>query len=121
MSFKEELDDVIEGAINHIYAHQAIEKTLYEMRDMLLEKNKQYGNSAFKPSRMFSRISVAEGLLVRLDDKVSRLRNMVKSQDVDPEDTILDLFGYLVLARVANQLIERGEIQDECENSDPSR
>lgn len=63
---------------------------------ILLDKNKQYGNSALEPMRIFSRANPEEQLLVRIDDKLSRLVNRT-----DPEDVILDLIGYLILLRVA--------------------
>ena len=69
--------------------------------DLLVEKNRQYGNSALKPIRLFSRADAIEQIKVRIDDKLSRLQS---GQDDDTEDTELDLLGYLVLLRVARKL-----------------
>jgi len=63
---------------------------------MLISKNKKYGNSALEPKRIFSKASAEEQLLVRIDDKLSRMSN----QDED-EDVIEDLLGYLVLLKIA--------------------
>ena len=68
-----------------------------DIREMLLEKNQKYGDSALFPARIFSRASADEQLRVRIDDKLSRIHAGV----IDDEDTILDLVGYLVLLLIA--------------------
>jgi hypothetical protein len=68
-----------------------------QIRDMLLEKNLAYGDSALKPVRIFSSSAEDEQLLVRIDDKLSR----IKRGKADNEDTVLDLVGYLILLLVA--------------------
>jgi len=74
-----------------------VRKVLSEVESTLLEKNRQYGNSALEPLRVFSKASTIEQLYVRLDDKLSRIaRGLGESEDV-----ILDLLGYLVLLRIA--------------------
>jgi hypothetical protein len=67
------------------------------LKAMLLAKNAAYGDSALHPVRVFSRLSVADSLRVRLDDKLSRLRT---APDAFNEDALLDLLGYGVLLRV---------------------
>jgi len=69
-----------------------------ELKQMLLDKNRKYGDSALNPVRIFSKASALEQLKVRMDDKLSRLRN---AQDDEDEDPITDLIGYLVLYKVA--------------------
>jgi len=64
----------------------------------LLEKNAAYGDSATDPIRVFSSASPIEQLLVRIDDKLSRI---YRGHDVPGEDTILDLIGYLVMLLIA--------------------
>ena len=71
---------------------------LDEIKELLLEKNKRYGDSALNPVRIFSKANPLESLLVRMDDKLSRIRTM---DPEDSEDAYLDLLGYLVLHRVA--------------------
>lgn len=68
-----------------------------EIRELLLEKNRRYGNSALEPLRLFSTASPEEQIRVRIDDKLSRLRALDPG---DTEDVELDLIGYLVLLRV---------------------
>jgi hypothetical protein len=69
-----------------------------ELKELLLEKNRKYGDSALNPVRIFSRSDNLEQIRVRLDDKLSRLRNQQSDED---EDVITDLIGYLVLYKVA--------------------
>ena len=69
-----------------------------EIKELLLEKNKRYGDSALNPVRIFSKADTLDQIEVRMDDKLSRIRTMDPS---DTEDAFLDLIGYLVLHRVA--------------------
>lgn len=69
------------------------------IKAMLLEKNRAYGNSALDPVRVFSLASPEEQILVRLDDKLSRLQR----GEAAGEDVVLDLIGYLVLLRIARK------------------
>ena len=64
---------------------------------MLIEKNRAYGNSALEPVRVFSRATPIEQLLVRIDDKLSRLARGAAAG----EDVVRDLVGYLVLLLIA--------------------
>jgi hypothetical protein len=69
-----------------------------EVKKLLLEKNRKYGDSAINPVRVFSKSDPLEQIRVRMDDKLSRLRNAQEDED---EDVIADLLGYLILYRVA--------------------
>ena len=75
-----------------------VAKVLDEIEDMLVVKNKKYGNSALEPLGVFSQLSAKEGLLVRIDDKLKRIKN--GSLDKDDEDVVNDLIGYLVLLKI---------------------
>jgi len=72
----------------------------HTIREILLEKNRKYGNSAINPKRIFSKANSIEQIKVRIDDKLSRIEN---AQTDDIEDPVLDLIGYLILLRVAEQ------------------
>ena len=65
--------------------------------DMLIEKNKSYGNSALEPVRIFSKADSIEQICVRIDDKLSRIKNGCNFAN---EDTINDLIGYLFLLKI---------------------
>ena len=71
---------------------------LLEIRELLINKNIKYGNSALEPLGVFSQLSAKEGLLIRIDDKLKRIKN--GSLEKDDEDVINDLIGYLVLLKV---------------------
>lgn len=64
---------------------------------ILREKNSTYGNSALEPIRVFSQASTVEQLLVRIDDKLSRVRTGIVRED---EDVLYDLLGYLILLKI---------------------
>lgn len=66
---------------------------------MLLAKNQAYGNSAMDPLRIFSQASPEEQILVRIDDKLSRLKRGASAG----EDVVQDLIGYLVLLRIVRR------------------
>lgn len=65
---------------------------------MLLEKNRKYGDSALKPSRIFSKADAKEQIKVRIDDKLNRIMNQ---QADDIEDSVVDLIGYLILLKIS--------------------
>ena len=71
---------------------------LLEIRELLISKNIKYGNSALEPLGVFSQLSAKEGLLIRIDDKLKRIKN--GSLEKDDEDVINDLIGYLVLLKI---------------------
>lgn len=68
------------------------------VRDFLLQKNEEYGDSAISPVRIFSSSDPIEQINVRIDDKLSRIKN--KKAKFIKEDTVLDLLGYLILRRI---------------------
>ena len=71
-----------------------------EMADMLIMKNRAYGNSALDPVRIFSGCDNVEQLKVRIDDKLSRF---ARGNDFPGDNDIDDLIGYLVLLKVAQR------------------
>lgn len=77
---------------------QKLDSVLANIREMLLEKNRKYGNSALEPMRVFSKAEPLEQIAVRMDDKLSRIKS---AQGDDLEDAKLDLIGYLVLEEIA--------------------
>jgi len=77
------------------------------IKDLLLEKNRKYGDSALNPVRIFSKADAKEQLKVRIDDKLNRLMNQ---QVDDNEDTVTDLIGYLILYQVQNKKKEKDQL-----------
>lgn len=75
----------------------SVRSVLDEIGEMLISKNRAYGNSALDPVRIFSKVDSAEQIRVRIDDKLSRL---VRGSGAG-EDVTLDLIGYLILLRIS--------------------
>jgi len=78
---------------------QQVKEVLNEIETLLISKNAKYGNSALEPLGVFSQLSAKEGLLVRIDDKLKRIRN--GSLEKDDEDVVNDLIGYLILLKIS--------------------
>lgn len=81
---------------------QMIANECDKLKAMLLEKNNRYGNSAISPIRVFSQADNVSQILVRMDDKLSRIKNMTANNG-DNEDAMMDLAGYIILYKVAKQ------------------
>jgi hypothetical protein len=79
-----------------------IAKICDEIKELLIAKNAKYGDSAINPSRIFSKASAVEQILVRIDDKLSRISKGAGLLAKD-EDVVNDLIGYLVLLKVAQR------------------
>ena len=73
--------------------------TCNEIRDLLVSKNEAYGDSALEPNNIFSKLDNAQGICARIDDKLSRIKNV--GLDDKTEDTLDDLIGYLILLKIA--------------------
>ena len=82
-----------------------------DIKELLLYKNKLYGDSALNPSRIFSKASAVEQILVRIDDKLNRIQKGAGLVGED-EDVIQDLIGYLVLLKIGlkHQQAETNEL-----------
>jgi hypothetical protein len=80
---------------------QQLDNELKSIRDLLASKNTAYGNAALSPMNVFSKLKSSESILVRIDDKLSRIKN--KGMNCDTEDTVQDLIGYLILLRISQR------------------
>ena len=76
---------------------ETVRSVCNDMADFLIKKNKCYGNSALDPVHCFYKGDTKQAILVRIDDKISRL---MRGKEYGQEDTIKDLHGYLVLLEV---------------------
>ena len=87
-------------------SHSDISRVCDQVKDLLLQKNLKYGDSALNPIRVMSKSGPIEQILVRIDDKLNRIKqgNIL----MDDEDVVLDLIGYFILLKVA---LER-DVQD---------
>lgn len=78
--------------------HQ-IKEVTNQLQELLIKKNRAYGNSALEPLNVFSQQNAVDSLCARLDDKLSRIKN--KGLNDKTEDTLFDLAGYLILLIIA--------------------
>lgn len=81
-----------------------LDRVLVEIKELLLEKNASYGDSALNPVRIMSDADAAEQIRIRMDDKLSRLYRGFAFEDTEtgnPEDTLKDLVGYYFLLKIA--------------------
>lgn len=86
-----------------------ISEILDAMKDLLLYKNKKYGDSAINPKKIFYKGDSTNSILIRLDDKLSRILN---SEEEKPRiNDCCDIIGYLTLL-----LISLGVSKKDIEN-----
>jgi hypothetical protein len=78
----------------------AIQEECRRISNMLIAKNKSYGNSILDPVRVFSKSDTVEQIKVRIDDKLSRIE---RGSEFIGDDTLDDLIGYLVLLSIAQK------------------
>jgi hypothetical protein len=81
-----------------INTEELIKEVGREVVMLLIEKNRAYGDTANNPPQIFSKLSAREGILARIDDKLSRIK--MKGINDDTEDTLKDIIGYLILLKV---------------------
>ncbi len=79
------------------------------MRELVLEKNRRYGDSALSPKQVFSKIDPGEAIKIRIDDKLSRIRN---SHGVIRKNDVADLIGYLALLSVSQDWTDFSDLLD---------
>ena len=79
----------------------SIRWTCNEIRDLLIRKNEAYGDSALEPDNIFSKLDSAQAICARIDDKLSRIKNV--GLDDKTEDTLDDLIGYMILLKIARE------------------
>lgn len=65
------------------------------MKDLLLYKNEKYGDSALSPNNIFYKGDSTNSILIRLDDKIGRIKN---NPDSKPRvNDVCDIIGYCIL------------------------
>ena len=74
------------------------EEVFEGIKKFLVEKNRRYGNSALEPLGVFTNHidendKALSGILVRLDDKLKRIKN---AEDLRKND-VIDTIGYLII------------------------
>ena len=82
---------------------------LDRVKAVLVEKNAAYGDSAGNPIRVFSKADAAHGLLVRIDDKLSRIAH--RGYDA-ARDEYMNRKGFHVLRFRNEELFETMDGED---------
>ena len=88
---------------------QNLIKVFDSMKNVVIEKNKRYGDAALTPKQIFSKLDAVEGIKIRIDDKLSRVMN--NSETVRKND-VADLIGYLVLFSVSQGWFDFSDLID---------
>jgi hypothetical protein len=85
---------------------QTIANICDNIKSMLIEKNKSYGDSALDPIRVFSKASSDEQIKIRIDDKLSRIS---RGSEFYGDNDLDDLIGYLILLKVS-KVYKKGDV-----------
>lgn len=88
-----------------------------DLKDLLLDKNDAYGDSALNPVGIFSRLKATEAIKIRLDDKLKRIANVGVNDET--EDTLMDCAGYMILLMIAIDN-ESNDIQERIREGESS-
>ena len=93
---------------NIISTQQKIAELTNAMRDLLLYKNQKYGDSALHPKRIFHKGNAVSSILIRLDDKLSRV--MENNDQLPRVNDVADIIGYCTLLLIGMG-VEKADIQ----------
>jgi hypothetical protein len=94
---------------------ESLQTVLTSMTELLIDKNRKYGNSALEPMDVFTKHLQDSGnsagcnsILVRLDDKLKRIQNA----DTLRKNDVADMIGYLTLLCVDKGWTDFSEFKD---------
>lgn len=74
-----------------------IKEVTLAMQELLLEKNKRYGDAAINPTNTFSKLSGQDSIKIRLDDKLKR----VQASEETRVNDVCDIIGYCTLLLIS--------------------
>jgi hypothetical protein len=94
----------------------SIRSVCQEVEELLLRKNKAYGDAALSPVNIFSALGAEDSIKVRIDDKLKRIQNVGLNDAT--EDTLLDLVGYMILLIIKRN--ESHHIQEHLRQASPA-
>ena len=78
---------------------EKIVSILDSMKDLLLYKNKMYGDSALNPEPIFYKGSSTDSILIRLNDKIGRIKN--NKNPIPRTNDVADVIGYCTLLMIS--------------------
>lgn len=81
---------------------EEIAKTFDEIRDLVLDKSRNYGvGKVFEPPRLAPNATAETAILTRLSDKIGRFETLLRGErdrvGESLDDTARDMIGYLAL------------------------
>lgn len=76
-----------------------IREVIEAMKDLLLYKNRKYGDSAINPKKVFYKGDSTNSILIRLDDKLGRV--MSNTEDKPRVNDVCDIIGYCTLLLIS--------------------
>lgn len=78
-----------------------------DLKNTLLRKNAEYGNSAAEPVQVFTTCDPKVQLYARMNDKLQRIKTAATTGKADPEDAKGDLAGYIMLEKAIDLLAKQ--------------
>ena len=78
---------------------QKIKDILSGMTDLILYKNRKYGDSAINPKKIFYKGDSTNSILIRLDDKIGRVKS--NTEEKPRVNDVADIIGYCTLLLVS--------------------
>ena len=83
----------------NISTQEKITELTEAIRDLLLYKNEKYGDSAINPKKIFYKGDARNAILIRLDDKLSRIK--ANTADIPRVNDVADIIGYCTLLLIS--------------------
>lgn len=84
---------------NETDTRNKINEIMEAMEDLLLYKNRLYGNSALNPKQIFYKGDAVNSILIRLDDKLGRI--MANTDEKPRINDVADIIGYCILLLIS--------------------
>ena len=88
-----------ENMSNETDTQNKINEIMEAMKDLLLYKNRLYGNSALNPKQIFYKGDAVNSILIRLDDKLGRI--MANTDEKPRINDVADIIGYCTLLLIS--------------------
>lgn len=119
VKIEDEADLLRYCGLDELSTEELIKLVTANIRDLLLYKNRKYGDSALKPIRIFADDTADVSITIRMDDKLSRIINSSNLSEKEKhtftnlfhrvlrdnialrKNDIADLSGYLILLACA--------------------
>lgn len=105
---KENKEEVLSTVSMYTETQEKISAVYDSLKSLVIYKNEKYGNSALEPLGIFSKNDSTNSILIRLDDKLQRIKNASELRKND----VSDIMGYLCLLCVDKGWTDFEEFKD---------